>query len=316
MRYVLRADASQAIGSGHVMRSSAIAEELISRGHEVIFIGEFSDVPWLFDRINSLGFLQVFSKSQGFVSHPDTDVLILDSYIVSIDDDFIQQGKWKGIVAIVDNVTPPYKANLLIHPGLATDWIQISNAKVLAGPRYIPFRKSIKKNHKSSDKLKVLEILVIGGGTDSFNFVEAICGALKKINGNFHACLFTNTNELAQLDPRFTALPIGSELDEHAANADLVFTTASTTSLEFIVREIAVGIGCAIDNQEEYYDTLSFAEVASPIGKLIEKNWKIEESRIASLVQSQEIRDALRKKCGGLLDLDGAKRIVDEILTL
>ena len=316
MRYVLRADASQAIGSGHVMRSSAIAEELISRGHEVIFIGEFSDVPWLFDRINGLGFLQVFSKSQGFISDPDTDVLILDSYIVSIDDDFIQQGKWKGIVAIVDNVTPPYKADLLIHPGLSTDWIQISNAKVLAGPRYIPFRKSIKKNNKSSDKLKVLEILVIGGGTDSFNFVEAICGALKKINGNFHACLFTNTSELAQLDSRFTALPIGSELDEHAANADLVFTTASTTSLEFIVREIAVGIGCAIDNQEEYYDTLSFAEVASPIGKLIEKNWKIEESRIASLVQSQEIRDALRKKCGGLLDLDGAKRIVDEILTL
>lgn len=316
MRYVLRADASQAIGSGHVMRSSAIAEELISRGHEVIFVGEFSDVPWLFDRINGLGFLQVFSKSQGFISDPDTDVLILDSYIVSIDDDFIQQGKWKGIVAIVDNVTPPYKADLLIHPGLSTDWIQISNAKVLAGPRYIPFRKSIKKNHKSSDKLKVLEILVIGGGTDSYNFVEAICGALKKINGNFHAYLFTNTSELAQLDSRFTALPIGSELDEHAANADLVFTTASTTSLEFIVREIAVGIGCAIDNQEEYYDTLSFAEVASPIGKLIEKNWKIEESRIASLVQSQEIRDALRKKCGGLLDLDGAKRIVDEILTL
>jgi spore coat polysaccharide biosynthesis predicted glycosyltransferase SpsG len=298
------------------MRSSAIAEELITRGHEVIFVGEFSDVPWLFDRINSLGFSQIFSKSQGFISDPNTDVLILDSYIVSINDDFIQQGKWKGIVAIVDYVTPPYKSDLLIHPGLATDWTQVSNAKVLAGPRYIPFRKSIKKNHKSSDNLKILEILVVGGGTDSFNFVEAICGALKKTKGNFHACLFTNTTELAQLDSRFTAVPIGSELDEHAGNADLVFTTASTTSLEFIVREIAVGIGCAVDNQEEYYNTLSLAEVASPIGRLKDNKWKIEEARIDSLVQSQELRDALRRKCGGLLDLDGVKRIVDEILIL
>ena len=316
MRYVLRADASQSIGSGHVMRSSAIAEELIARGEEVIFVGEFSAVPWLADRINGLGFTQIFSESGSFISDPNADVLILDSYIVPIDDDFIQQRKWKGIVVIADDVTPSYKSDLIIHPGLSAGWRQVSNAKVLVGPKYIPFRKAIKKNCKSSDELGILEILVVGGGTDSFNFVEAICGFLKKTKGNFHACLFTNSSALAQLDSRFTAVPIGSALDEHAANADLVFTTASTTSLEFIAREIAVGIGCAIENQEEYYETLSFAEVASPIGRLIENIWEIEESRVASLVQSQELRDALRQKCVGLMDLEGAKRIVDEILIL
>jgi spore coat polysaccharide biosynthesis predicted glycosyltransferase SpsG len=316
MRYVIRADASQAIGSGHVMRSSAIAEELIARGEDVVFVGEFSDVPWLVDRINGLGFSQIFSNSESFISDPNTDVLILDSYIVPIDDDFIQQGKWGGIVVIADDVTPPYKTDLIIHPGLSADWIQVSNVKVLAGPRYIPFRKSIKKNHKSSEKLRILEILVVGGGTDSFNFVEAICGALKKIEGNFHAFLFTNSGKLAQLDSRFTVVPIGSALDEYSDAAELVFTTASTTSLEFIAREIAVGIGCAIDNQEEYYETLSCAEVASPIGRLIKNNWEIEESKVALLVQSQELRDALRQKCVGLMDLKGAKRIVDEILTL
>ena len=39
MRYVLRADASESIGAGHVMRSSAIAEELIARGENVVFVG-------------------------------------------------------------------------------------------------------------------------------------------------------------------------------------------------------------------------------------------------------------------------------------
>ena len=47
MRYVLRADASQSMGSGHVMRSSAIAEELIARGEDVVFVGQISEIPWL-----------------------------------------------------------------------------------------------------------------------------------------------------------------------------------------------------------------------------------------------------------------------------
>ena len=45
MRYVLRADASKILGAGHVMRSSAIAEELITQGAEVVFVGEISDLP-------------------------------------------------------------------------------------------------------------------------------------------------------------------------------------------------------------------------------------------------------------------------------
>ena len=59
MRYVLRADASQSIGAGHVMRSSAIAEELIARGEDVIFVGQISDLPWVEERIASLGFTHI-----------------------------------------------------------------------------------------------------------------------------------------------------------------------------------------------------------------------------------------------------------------
>ncbi len=63
MRNVLRADASQSMGAGHVMRSSAIAEELISRGNNVIFVGRISNLPWVEKRIASLGFSQVYSDT-------------------------------------------------------------------------------------------------------------------------------------------------------------------------------------------------------------------------------------------------------------
>lgn len=316
MRYVLRADASQSIGSGHVMRSTAIAEELITRGKEVVFVGEFSDVPWLALRINTLGFSAIFNDAASFIANSKTDVLILDSYTLSIDDEFIQQRNWKAVVTIIDEFTPGYLADLMIHPGLSVDWKPVSGTKVLAGPNYIPFRKSIKKNNASKHNVGVLEILVTGGGADTFNFVEAVCAALKKTTFDYRARIFTNNFELAELDSRFAVVPIGSELDVFAKSAMLIFTTASTTSLEFVAREVAVGIGCAVNNQEAYYETLSSAGVAYPIGRFIQSNWEINETNVVQLVQSSELRESLRKNCANLIDLEGASRIADEILNL
>ena len=316
MRYVLRADASQSIGSGHVMRSSAIAEELIARGEDVVFVGQISDIPWLAFRINGLGFTVIHSRTEEFISNPDKDILILDSYVVPVGEAFIQPNKWKAIVVIADELTPAYEANLIIHPGLSTHLAAKAGAKVLAGPKYIPFRGSIQKNERSADGKSILEILVVGGGTDLFGFVAAICKELVGISDGFHANIFTNDNELGNLDPRFTVVPIGSELDEYAMNVDLVFTTASTTSLEFIAREVAVGIGCAVDNQEEYYESLSAFRVASPIGRFVDSKWHIDHAKIAELVHSGGIREDLRRNCAGLIDLGGAGRIVDEILKL
>ncbi len=312
----MRADASRSIGSGHVMRSSAIAEELIDRGEEVTFVGEFSTVSWLKGRINNLGFSQIFSDVHDFKSDPSTDVLILDSYTVAPNEVFIQQNNWKAVVAIVDQQTPSYLADLFIHPAFSDDWIPTSDTKVLAGPRYIPFRKSIQKNQKFGAKNNVLSILIVGGGTDTFNFVDAVCNILKNTIINFNAHVFTNSKKFSKLDFRFTIVPIGVELDIHANSADLVFTTASTTSLEFIAREVAVGIACAVDNQEEYYETLSSSGVALPIGRFVESNWKINEQDIIDLVNSNQLRERLQKKCEGLFDLNGASRIVDEILKL
>jgi spore coat polysaccharide biosynthesis predicted glycosyltransferase SpsG len=316
MRYIFRADSSRAIGSGHVMRSSAVAEELIARGREVIFIGAISDVPWLASRIMSLGYSQILESSNTFVSDPGNDVLILDSYTVPIEDEFIQQKHWRCIVAISDDLTPTYQADLIIHPGISDEWKPNRAVKFLTGPKYIPFRKSIKKKVKDLSIKETLQILVVGGGTDPFNFAEEICLALKNIQGQFHVTIFSNNHLLAQIDSRFTIVQIGFQLDVEASDADLVFTTASTTSLEFIAREIPVGLGCAVDNQQEYYESLAAAEVAIPVGEFSEGRWKLNHAKMADLINSGELRKTLEQKSAGLIDLKGAERIADEILKL
>ena len=95
MRYILRADSSSKIGSGHVMRLSAIAEELVARGEKVTFIGRFAEIPWLASRMNALGFSEILQDSTEFLPNLVTDVLILDSYTLPVDDDFIDEiKKW------------------------------------------------------------------------------------------------------------------------------------------------------------------------------------------------------------------------------
>ena len=90
MRFVFRADASIEIGAGHVMRSSAIAEEAISQGIECVFVGSILDMDWLTDRIRGLGFFEVV-EPQEFRSSKNSDVLVLDSYTVDPNNAFLEK---------------------------------------------------------------------------------------------------------------------------------------------------------------------------------------------------------------------------------
>ena len=122
MRFVFRADASMSIGSGHVMRSSAIAEEAIARGIPSFFVGKISDLTWVSERIRGLGFIQVLENSSEFIPDENEDILIIDSYEIPTDDVFVQLRNWSKVVSIFDELTPDYSCDLRIHPSLTKAW--------------------------------------------------------------------------------------------------------------------------------------------------------------------------------------------------
>jgi spore coat polysaccharide biosynthesis predicted glycosyltransferase SpsG len=318
MRYVLRADASPSIGAGHVMRSSAIAEELIARGEEVIFVGQISDLPWVKERIELLGFSHIYSESKEFNSNPESDVLILDTYTIDINESFINPKSWLHIVAIVDELTPKYECTIRIHPGLDSDWRGNSRTPILAGPKYIPIRSSLSKNTQiESKKERILKIAVVAGGSDPHNLVKEIAKVLAKTSVHFEAYLFSRSESESIVDSRFQYFQVGPGLDEIVKDIDLVLTTASTSSLEFLARGICVGLMCAVDNQKENYNSLGKLGVAAQLGfRTFDNNWELDEQMIYSLITSSELRMQLTSRAFGLIDFNGASRIVDVITTL
>ena len=312
MRYVFRIDASPLIGAGHVMRSSAIAEEMISRGLHTVFVGEISDMPWLANRIENLGFTEIHKNTKDFKSRTKTDILILDSYELPIKDGFIQTENWKLVINIFDSSTPSYKCQMRIHPGITDDWEQLPKVFTLAGVQYIPLRSSLQKQKK--EITDPLQIIITGGGSDSNNFVEAILGVLSESEEDFQASIFTNHPFLPILDNRFQFKSLGIDFDLAVSKTDLAFTTASTTCLEFLATGSAIGIGCAVQNQESNYLKLGELEIACLVGIYLNGSWELNKDSILEIVSSKYLREKLQWKARNYIDLNGAVRIVDNIL--
>ena len=312
MRFIFRADASQEIGSGHVMRSSVLAEELISRGFECVFIGSISGLDWVTERISALGFRQVIAEETSFVGDSRTDVLILDSYSIPVSNMFIAEMNWKFSMSICDEITPNYSVDIELRPGFEKTREGQMTPIVLSGGEHILIRQGIFKSSGEKANSGTTRVLVLGGGSDTFGFVPAIAEVIHSLKLNLEVHLFTNAEIPTKFSGGLVIHPIGTELDIIARDVDVVLTTASTSSLEFIAREIPTGVVCVVDNQENYYNQLGRLGYATQIGvRTFSGEWEFNVEAIRDLLGNQKKRDALKQSIMGLVDLKGAERVVD-----
>ena len=316
MRLIFRVDASPVLGTGHVMRASAIIEEAVSRGIGCVVVGSLGGFSWLEERVSNLGALHI-EDSNCFKMNYGEDVLVIDSYDLPVDDMFIQPHYWKSVVSISDDVTPQYLASLIIHPGIDGAFQLNNETRVLAGPNFVPFRKSIKKA-SGPDNEFVDKIVVFAGGADKFGFARAMAAGLERLPNFRTVVFFSNLHEeIMVLDSRFEVKDFGLGLDKELHTADLVFSTASTSSLEIIAREIPLAVCFTVKNQMSCFDALVNQGFAQGIGGIdSEGNWKLDWNAIDAVISDSELRRKQLLNSRGYFDLLGSKRIVEEILKL
>ena len=299
------------------MRSSVLAEEASSRGFECIFVGSILDLDWVSERTEKLGFSQVLPNHDGFEPDSESDVLILDSYSIPITDQFIAKKNWKLVLNISDQITPKYDSDIELRPGLVEVKSDQNVPRVLSGADYILIRKGIGKSKKEKSPRDIVKVLVVGGGSDPVGFVESISEVLGSMSLRMEVHAFTNAEKKKDSKMGFVYHPIGSDLDLIAHDVDVAFTTASTSSLEFIAREIPTGIACAVDNQIDCYAQLGSLGYAAQIGCYGSNGkWDFNLSSIRELLENQEKQDSLRLSTRSLIDLKGAERVVDVLVSL
>lgn len=299
------------------MRSSVLAEEAISRGFECIFVGKISGLAWVSEKVAKLGFSQIIEDVYSFEANLKSDVLVLDTYSIPVSDPFISKHNWKLVLTICDAFTPKYESDIEVRPGLLEVHSVNQVPIILSGPDNVLIRQGIGKSNKKYSDGEVVKALIVGGGSDPFGFVPAFARMLCSMGVVVEVYAFTNENLPEDSRVRFVRENIGTNLDLIANQVDVVFTTASTSSLEFIAKEIPTGVACAVENQAGYYDQLGKLGYALQIG-VFESNqtWNFNFPQIKQLLQSRERRNSLKEATRGLIDLKGAVRVIDAVLSL
>ncbi len=294
------------------MRSLVLAEEAISRGYECFFVGEILNLEWAAKELSNLAFTKVIGQSQDFISRKETDVLIIDSYSIPLSDSFITRENWRLVMSIRDAITPRYDADIELRPGFKQVASLDHLPMVLSGPEYALIRKGISKVERSRGRHSRLRVVIVGGGSDSLGFTRAITGKLKALKLNLEVHIFSNTNFDDLPVDGFNYHPIGPDLDLIANDIDLALTTASTSSLEFIAREVPTAVACAVENQEDLYRQFGELGYAEKIGYRDSiGNWNFDPFKLVELLKSSARREELRNATRGLIDLRGSSRVID-----
>lgn len=218
--YVIRTDASLHIGSGHVMRCLAIADELRGRGGNVRFLcrehpGNLCDLieargfcVTLLPLMESIDLLAEMrdgsSQSSSLGADWETDAnqtietiqtrdavdwLIVDHYAINILWEEKVRDSVAHIMVIDDLANRKHNCDLLLDQNYVRnvenryDQLVPSHCKKLLGPRYTLLRPEFSSTRKALRKRNgnVRRILVFFGGMDSTNETSKAIHALHKL---------------------------------------------------------------------------------------------------------------------------------------
>lgn len=258
---IIRADASVVGGTGHIVRTFALAEELELQGHEVIFISSIDGVPWLDQLFSNSNFSLLSANPNQLpinqILELNPDWVIVDSY--KIDSAEISKLNCQvPVLAVIDGTNRGMEATLYLDQEINA-WNNYSRKEYsqsgLFGEQYCLIRKEIQElsKHRQVDP-KTKHVVIMLGGSDATGLtpklVDAICDSTRKFNLQVVGTSNSNVivDDLINNKP-VTYIPSSSQIWSKIYNADVAITAAGTSLFEFGALNIPT-IGLAlVENQ-------------------------------------------------------------------
>jgi spore coat polysaccharide biosynthesis predicted glycosyltransferase SpsG len=265
---------------------------------------------------SNLGFMGICKPEEQFLTNQIMDILILDSYDISITDPFIQPKNCNKILVLVGDTTPTYIGDLYIHPGPETSWTKPepqSTSLFLFGLEYLLIRKSLREYKHAfvkndNDETK---ILITAGGSDPFAFSQNLVKLLSESLFAFHTFVLAPDFQLPNQDPRFELIQLGNEYERLLGAIDFVFTTAGTSSWEYHFLGIPIALASAVENQERNYRYQIDKNIASDLGyRDSNGTWNLNELLLKKIF-NKKWRNSLKIHLDtSLMDGGGASKII------
>lgn len=338
---IIRADADARLGTGHVMRSLALAQIWQDHGGRAVFTMSTSSLE-LQKRLLAEGMQvsQILATPGSSVDAEETtnlarrlhaQWLVLDGNRFSAE--YQRDIKELGLQLLVIDDTGhagEYSADIVLnYASSATEALYAKReayTRLLLGPRYALFRREFLRwqNWKREIPSAAGNILVTIGGGDADNVTMKIVNVLQDIDlEGIQAIVvvgFTNPNyDQLQLAVSRSNIPIRLErsvedMPSLMAWADIAVTAGGGTCLELLF----LGAPCLVVTVAQ--DQIESVRVLDEAGALVSLGWHLsaENKRIAEVLadmrQQRERRSQLSQVARSIFDGKGAARVVGLML--
>lgn len=339
---MIRADANELIGTGHVMRCLSIAEQIRGLGGEVQFVIADNRSQSI---IENRGFETICLNSKWddldceteefiyVIQKNNVKQLLIDSYYVTYE--YLKQLKETAFITYIDDMCSfAYPVDLLVNYNIYADidrycrLYQTSEQKpkFALGCRYAPLRKEFSNIDKEIHS-DVTSILITSGGTDNFNvtghLIERFLQEKNFENIEFYVVLGRFNKNVDILKSKYgkyknihLLLNIPN-MDEYMKLCDIAVTAGGTTTYELFASGIPSVMYTLADNQLEIAKTVSELEIVPYVGDIrIDMEFCIDNILKHTKIYSEcyKLRKDTSLRMQSYIDGRGAERIAKKIV--
>jgi spore coat polysaccharide biosynthesis predicted glycosyltransferase SpsG len=266
MRVLLRADATQVQGTGHVMRSLTLAEALISRGHHVTLLTNESGIVWLEQVLAESSVTVVRTRSNSIdlsaIAHINPLWVVVDSYQILAEDIARLRPDYQ-VLAIVDGDDRGIEADLYLDHNLGAEleaWRGSTRDRLLAGSEFALIRDAILRERRRQPwvfQKVVPHIVAVMGGSDPTGAIVHVAQALSASDQDFTASIVTEHRWRADVEklfagrPRCEILAPTAGLPAVLGSADIAVSAAGTSAWELCTLGVPSLLIAVVENQRE-----------------------------------------------------------------
>ena len=335
----IRADADAKIGTGHVMRCLALAQEWLRQGGDVVFLGRI-EAESLRQRLVAEG-CQVHPIAASYPDPADTagitawlkghektpGWLVLDGYhFDAAYHDAVRMTGWSLLVIDDYGHLPEYRSDILLNPNAYAEEITYKTAPEtlrLLGSRFVPLRREFQEMARQPKTTPETgrKILITTGGTDPANVSGKVLQALSLVPQSVGleirivvGSLNPHAEALAA-QAAAAAFPVillhsVSDMASLMHWADLAISAAGSTCWELACAGTPMVVTILADNQVRVADALVKQEVAVSLGWF--DLWQPEQA--ATVIGEYMVNHAKRERAVAqgrkLVDGQGCERVV------
>ena len=339
-KIAIRCDAGPSIGVGHLMRCIALAEELVSRDADVVFVGELRSPTWAVEQLGLLGAQVVTAPPDAhscvrWLLDHRVDGLVIDSY--TVERDLSRQAGASGLTVLVvsDGDVRGQDADVVVDQNLGAEYdgaYKDLPGTCLLGLDYVLLRQAIRRLRPPAPRTgeprgSRPRVLAFFGGTDAADAAPTGAQLLLETAAAIDVTVVAPSPVTADALRRLPVLPDQnvliieptSRIAELAVDADLVVSASGTSTWELMCLGVPTALVRVADNQLIGYRATTEAGLASGLGEIRELDTNAEARRAAvsaltGLVDSRLLRRQLSRSGWQRVDGRGRERVADVLL--